>query len=160
MKTITLILFSLFVTSVFAQGIGTGGGSGPSKDSSFGRCEVSDSQVSLLEEEFVKLYDRNYVNHQDFVRLLERILVDSTFDILDRMHQYNHVKDSTKCAHTDSTQERLIVSKRAAKKTEVELLKKILAIYKEEAKAQPRCLKFKIRLRSIETLEYVIKFYE
>jgi hypothetical protein len=160
MKTITLILFSLFVTSVFAQGIGTGGGNGPNKDSSFGRCDESDSQVSHLEEQFVKLYDRNYENHQDFTRLLERMIVDSTFDIINKMHKHNHVKDGTQCPKTDSAPNRLVVFSRADKKTEVELLKKILEIYKSEEKMAPRCLKFKLRFHSIETLEHVIKFYE
>lgn len=160
MKIITTILFFTLISPTFGQGIGTGGGKGPNQDAAYGRCLEAESHVALLEEEFVKMYDRKYNNEKDFSILIERIIVDSTFHILDRMHKHNHTKSGDTCTDTESRSGSIELSKRPHKKAEIAALKEILKVYKEQKKVTPRCTQFQNRIHNIETLEHVLKFYE
>lgn len=160
MKIITTILLFTLISPTFGQGIGTGGGKGPNQDAAYGRCVEADARVALLEEEFVKMYDRNYNDQKDFSILIERIIVDSTFQILDRMHKHNHTKNGDTCTETESRSGSIVLSKRPHKKAEMVVLKEILKVYKEQKNITPRCLQFQNRIHNIETLEHVLKFYE
>lgn len=159
MKILTVILFLFLTSSAFTQGLGTGGGKGPNQDSTNEHCVELEGKISYLEERFVEMYDRKYRDEKDFTLLLEQIIVDSTSDVLDKLHKHNNAKEGDTCTETESAN-RIIIKIRPNKKAEVAVLKEIQSVYAREVKTNIRCPQFKLRLQSLETLEHVIKFYE
>ena len=161
MKIITItFLFVSLINPSFAQNIGNGGGKGPNQDSLNSACIDSVSRVSILEEEFVQMFELRYKDEKDFTKLLEQIVMNSTFEIINKLHENHHQKVDDTCPDAKKSAENYVVKKRPNRVAEMAILIEIQKIYKSEAKKNQRCPQFYQRIKNIETLEHVIKFYE